>query len=128
MPLVHPNKTLCRHSATFFSAAPTGLSALLTVIRLVLGTLLATGLTDLRAQSTKTFGELTVSCHERCSHTADLGAVHIERDAPRHHFYIVFLKARCRTVITGCGTVITGLDTGRVLLMSHKFLLWFMAE
>ena len=123
-----PFEILSGHSATFFSAAPTGLSALLAVVRLVLSTLFATGLTDLRTQSANTLGELAVSCHKGRGHATDLGAVHVKRNAPRHHLYIVFLKARSCTVITGCGTVITGLDTGCVLLMSHRFLLWFMAE
>lgn len=76
---------------TLFGTAPAGSSAILTVLCLMRGALVTTCLAHLGAELAKRSSGITFPSHEGGSRTADLGAIHVERDTARHHLDIVFV-------------------------------------
>jgi hypothetical protein len=89
------------------------------MVRLVLAAFFAAGLADLGAQLTQLLGELATAGHIARGQTADCSAVHVQRDASRHHFHVLLLQARGRTVVASVGAGVAGVDAGLVLLVSH---------
>ncbi len=82
----------CRaHPATCFGTVSAGGSAILAVLCLMLGTLIAACLAYLGAELAQRPSEVTSPGHKGGSRAADLGAIHVERDAARHHLDIVFM-------------------------------------
>jgi hypothetical protein len=58
-------------------------------------------------------------------HPADRRAIHVERNAARHHLDVVFLQAGGRAVVAGRRAGVTGVDAGLVfgvLECCHRFL------
>ena len=84
---------------------------------------LAAGIAHVGADSTQGCGEFAAACHIAGRHAADLRAVHIERDAARHHFYIIFRQAGGRAMIARSGARITRIDTFLELFVRHENLL-----
>jgi len=109
------------HRATSLRAAAAGLRALLAVIHLVLRALCFARSADIRALPAKCSGELAAARHAGSGKPADLGAVHIQRNAARHHLDIVFGEACSRTVIAGPGACIAGIDAVLESFVSHGF-------
>jgi hypothetical protein len=73
----------------FLGATPAGFRALPTVLHLgVLGAFLRACLAYVGARFTDRLSELAPPRHVRRRHPADLGTVHIERDAARHALHI----------------------------------------
>lgn len=91
------------------------LRTFLTVSGFVFRAFVAACLANLRAKLANRFGEFAAASHVSRCHAANLCAIHIERDAARHHFYIVFLQAGGGAVIAGRCACITGIDAGSVL-------------
>jgi hypothetical protein len=91
----------------------------LTVLHLVFGAFLAAFLADLGAGSADCLGILARSAHRGCGNLADLGAVDVQRDAPCHHFYVVFLQACSCAVVAGLCTVVASSDATRHALVWH---------
>jgi hypothetical protein len=85
----------------------------------MLRTLVTARLTDICAKRADCCCVFTVASHEGCRHAADIGTVNVKRDAARHHLNVVFVEARCCTMITSRRTLIAGLNTGSVLFMRH---------
>tara|TARA_B100001105_G_C22399454_1_gene448590 strand:+ start:804 stop:1118 length:315 start_codon:yes stop_codon:yes gene_type:complete len=95
------------------------LGALLAVVMLVPATLVATRLADLRAQLAQLLGEVAAPGHVASRQAADCGAVHVQRDASRHHLDVLLLQAGRGAVVTGVSAGVARLDAGLVLLVSH---------
>lgn len=89
----------------------------------VLGALVTAGFADLRAELAKLPDEVAPARHVAGGEAADRSAVHIERDAARHHLYVLLLKAGGRTVVARNRTCVAGLDALLVSLVSHGNLL-----
>ena len=53
--------------------------------------------------------------------TANIGAVPVKCDAPRHRFDVLFVQTRCRAMFARGYAFITGFDTTLVLFMRHNF-------
>jgi len=87
---------------------------------LVLAALLAAGTTDLRAKLANLSREFAVSSHKAGRQTANCRAVHVERDALRHHLHVLLLQAGSGTTVAGVSTFIAGVDARLVNLMRHK--------
>lgn len=90
---------------------------LLAVLHLMLSALLTTGLADVGAQAADGFGVLAVTGHCRCRQHADLGAIHVQRNATHHHFDVLLLQAGCRTVVARHRAGVARFNTGVVVLM-----------
>jgi hypothetical protein len=67
--------------------------------------------TNLGAQDAKRNRTLAIPRHECSRQPADLRAIDIERDAPRHHFHRVFAQTRGGALIAGVRARIARLDT-----------------
>lgn len=83
------------------------------------GTLITAGFTDVRTECTHLARELTIARHIARGQAANRGAIHVERDATRHHFDVVLLQAGGGAVIAGVCAGITHVDAGFVLFVSH---------
>ena len=107
------------HLAAFFSALCARCSALLAMVHIVFATFVGARLANNGAQSANGFAVLAAACHRCCGQRADLRAIHVQRDARRHHLYIGLVQARCGTVVTGDGAGVTGLDASVEFLRVH---------
>lgn len=117
--LVQSNTSLGGHSAAFLGATPASLRAGLAVVVLMLRAFVAAGLAYLRAQLAQLLNEVTATRHAGCRESTDGSAVHVQRDAPRHHLDVFFPQARGCAVVTGVGARVAGVDTSLVLLVRH---------
>ena len=120
--LVNQSSSCRRHPAALFGTAPAGGGAILAVLRLVLGAFVAACLAYLSANLAKRFRKLAAPRHIARSQSADLGTVHVERNAARHHLDVIFLQAGRRAHIAGVGAGITSFNT-RLILLLHDVLL-----
>ena len=100
----------------------TRLRAALAVIVFVLFALRRAGVADIRADPADFFGELRASAHEHDRHRAGERAIVIQADTVRHVRDVRLAKAGVCTVFAFLGTLMTGVDTGFVQLMTHGFL------
>jgi hypothetical protein len=66
---------------------------------------------------------LAATSHVGRRESADLGAVHVERDASRHLADVLFLQAGGRAVIAGVCALVAGGNAGRVVVVGHGWLL-----
>ena len=89
------------------------------MVALVPAAFFATGLANLGAQLAQRLGEITAASLAGGGHATDGGAVHVERNAARHHLHVRLLETRRRAVVAGIGAPIAGVDAGRVLLVGH---------
>lgn len=85
-------------------------------------TLVSAGVADICTQLADRTGQLAVARHVTCSHAANLGAIHVKRNASNHCAYVGFLQAGCSTVVTRSGTCIAGFDAGLERRGAHGFL------
>jgi len=92
------------------------------VLYLMLGALVTACLAHLGTKLAKRSCEITTPGHEGSSETADLGAIHVERNAARHHFDVVFMQAGRRAHVACVGTGVASFDT-RLILLLHDVLL-----
>jgi len=95
------------------------LGAILAVVHLMLGALIATGLANSCAQGANSFRVFAIARHRRGCQCAYRGAVHVQRNAARHHFYIGFRQAGGRAVVAACCAGVAGLNTGIKFMLSH---------
>lgn len=109
---------LC-HATALVGATTAGLGASLAMVHLVLGALFGTCLADVSAKRANRRRVLAAASHGGRGKLADGCAVHVQRDAARHHLHVLLLQARRRAVIAGGGTLIAGLDARGVLLVGH---------
>jgi hypothetical protein len=112
-----------RHATALFGATAARLCALLAVPHLMLFAFFAAGIAHVGTDIAECGGELASARHVAGRHAADLRTVHIELDAARHHFYVIFGQAGGSAVIAGRGACITLVDTSLELFMSHGNLL-----
>src|SRR4051812_35957951 len=97
-----PGARAGRHDlAAFLRAAPAGFGTALAVIVAMPGAFMTAGLADIGAEFADRGCEFAVARQVRSRQSADCGAVRIEFDASRHHFYVVFLKA-CGSAVVAC--------------------------
>jgi hypothetical protein len=90
-------------------------SALLTVIGIVLAAFHAARLARLGAKAAEVLGELRTATHEgRCT-PAEFGTVMIEPDAVCHLRYIALLKTCCSTMLACLSTSDASLDARSIL-------------
>lgn len=86
---------------------------------LMLCTFIATGLANQRANLAQILGEWTAPRHEARRQAAKGGAIHIQCNALRHHFHIVFDQAGCGAMIASVCAFVASIDTGLVQFVSH---------
>ncbi len=113
------------HSPTFPRASATGFRATLAMVHLILRALFGAGVACFRAGIANDAREFASSRHIPCRQTANLGAVHIELDAPGHFLHVLFIQARRRAMVACGGASVAFVDAGLELFMSHKNLLGF---
>ena len=85
----------------------------------VFGTLVAARLTDVGTKAANSLGMLASTCHHRRRKCADIGAVHIQRNAARHHLDVGLLQTRGDAVVAGGSASVAGVDAGLVFLVGH---------
>lgn len=112
-------RSLARHLAAGLRAAPTGLGALLAVVRRMAFAFLAAGLANLRADLANRASELTATRHHRSGKAADLRAVHVERDAAGHLRDVRLLQTGRCAMVAGVGTGLAGFNAFSKLLVGH---------
>lgn len=81
--------------------------------------LLGTCLADVRAKRANRRCVLAAPSHGGRGKLADGCAIHVQRDAARHHLHVLLLQACRRAVIARGGALIAGLDARGVLLVGH---------
>jgi hypothetical protein len=114
---------LRRHAAAFFGATAACFRTSLTVIHLVLCALFAASVAHVGAGPADRLCKFHATCHHASGRAADVGTVHVERNATRHRFRIRFPQTRCRAHIARRSAVVTCLDAGLELLLVHGNLL-----
>jgi len=110
------------HLAAFFSALKACLGALLAMRHVVLGALVTARLTDVGTQGADSPGMFAATGHCRRSQRADLRAIHVQRNAPRHRLDVLLLQTGSRAVIAGNNTSVAGFNTIIEGLMTHLVL------
>ena len=112
-------RSLARHLSAGLRAAPTGLGALLAVVRRMAFAFLAAGLANLRADLANRASELTAARHHRSGQAADLRAVHVERDAAGHLPDVGLLQAGRGAMVAGVGAGLASLNAFSELIVGH---------
>ena len=107
------------HAGALFGAAMAGLSALLTVIVLVLRAFLGASATSSSAKSAEVPGQIAATGHEGRGRAAEVGAVAIERNAATHCLYVRLLQAGAGAVFAGEGAGVAGLNAALQVVSVH---------
>ena len=116
------------HLATGFGAFAAGFSALLAVIHFVLRALRAAGIADLGAKLTGAFGELGAARHLARAMPAHVCAAPIEFNAAGHHFDVILVQTRSRTVFALYEAVVARLKAVLIFFVSHIPILLLVVE
>ena len=111
------------HPTALIGTTAASLCALLTMCHLMLCTFIRACLSDICTNRADGLGHFTSPCHVAGGKPADLGTVHVKRNAPGHHLYVLFLQTRSRAVVTSCCTLVACVDTCLKLLLCHHSLL-----
>ncbi len=101
------------------SALLAGLGALLAMRHVMFGTFVAAGLADISAECADCLGMDAASGHGSSSKRANLGAVHIQRNALDHHLDVGLVQTGSCAMVTGHGAGVASLNAGVVLLVRH---------
>jgi hypothetical protein len=117
------NSAHATHLPARGGAAAACVGALLAMLRLVFAALLGAHVAHERAGLADGAGGLAPAAHHSRRQPAQLGTVHIERNAARHHLHVLLLQAGGEARVTGGGAVVTGFDTRLKLLLLHDQLL-----
>ena len=114
-----------RHGVALLGALETSLRTRLAVVSLVLGTPIAAGLADLRAQRADGSRVLAVARHGVSRQAADRSTVRVQGNAARHHLYVVLFQTSREALMASRGAHLASLDARRVLVRGvvHKNLL-----
>jgi hypothetical protein len=105
------------HATAFVCTAAARFGAGSAMVDFVLGALLGAGLANVGAQGADRLHVFTAPGHRRRGQLADSGAIHVERDAPRHHLDVLLLQACRGAVIARDSALVAGFNTGRMLLV-----------
>jgi hypothetical protein len=81
------------------------------------GTLVATSLADVGAETADLFCGLPAHAHDLCGRVTNGSTLHVQPDATGHHLHILFLQAGGSAMIAGGGTTQASLDTTLILLI-----------
>src|SRR5215204_6146344 len=112
-------QNLSRHSSAFFRAALTGFCAFLAMFgMLVFAAFGGTVVTKLRTDHTNFPCLAAAKTHELCGGITDGCTFHIQLNAACHHFYIFFLCAGGRAMITDCCAAQTCFYTGLIMVIA----------
>jgi len=84
------------------------------MLRVVLGTFIATRLADLGAQGADGMRVFALAGHRVGGQATNSRAIHIKCDATRHHLDVNFLETGGKALIAGRGASNAGLNTGLV--------------
>lgn len=109
------------HAPTFVRATAAGLGACLTMLHLEFCTLIAARFAQFCASLADRTGKLATARHIARSHAANLGAVHIQRNAARHCLRIRFLQTGGCAMVAGICAGIAGFNAGGKLFMGHDY-------
>lgn len=97
------------------------------MIGLMFAAFFGTGPAQLGAVFADVCSLVRASGHQCRREAAEIGAITIQRDAARHHFYIVLLQTGAGAVFTLRGAFIAGFNTAFVFFMhTFVFLFWAM--
>jgi hypothetical protein len=117
-----PSGQAC-HALALLRAAFARIGAALAVVGLMLTAFLGTGLANLGAHLAHAASKLAAPRHHGCGKAARLSAIHIQRNAMRHHLHVIFFQAGCGTFIASHGAGIAGVNTGLKAFIRHEVLL-----
>lgn len=90
---------------------------------LVLAAFVCARLANVGAQGAQGFGMLAVTRHEGSRDGAELGAIHVQRDALCHHLDIRLFEAGRCAVVASQGAGVAGFDAAAVFRDGIHF--WF---
>lgn len=111
--------------AAGIGALAAGARAVLAMLGLMLGTLIAAGVADIGTRAGKRSCKAAVTGGKACREPAHLGAVHIECDTFGHHLDVVLPQAGTGAGIARQRAGLTRFDQGFVLLGMRGVLLSF---
>ena len=109
------------HLFAFLRTALTGVRALLAMIGFVFSAFCGTPTANLRAMFADMRSLLGPPGNQRSHKAADVCAITVQRNAARHHFYVVLVQTGRRTVLACRGADVASLNAGFVFLMYHMF-------
>ena len=109
------------HAPAFVRATTAGLCARLAMFHLEFCAFVAASVTQLCASLADRTGKFAAARHIAGRHAANLGAVHIQRNAARHRLRIGFLQTGGCAMVAGICARIAGFDTGCKLFMGHDY-------
>ncbi|WP_422822690.1 hypothetical protein [Vreelandella maris] len=112
-------QSLGSHRSTLTGAMMARLSALLTMLGIVFGTLITARFANISAYSADVLGVFTPLGHEGSCQAANLRALAIQTDTLSHHFHIIFLQAGSSARITINGADITRFNTRLIFFKFH---------
>jgi hypothetical protein len=101
-----------RHQPTIRRASPASLRTVLAMLRRMPPAFLGTSLTHLRAERARRLRMGTAPRDQGGDQRAGFGAIHVERDAARHHLHVFFLQAGCGAAVAGVGAGAAGIQAG----------------
>lgn len=113
----------CGYLAALFSAAMAGLRACLAVLHVVLRTFIAARLANNGAHFANFLQMATASRHHCGRYGADLGAVHIPRNALGHCLDVELLQTCHRAMVASCRAASAGLHARAIRFVRHRILL-----
>lgn len=111
------------HAPAFVRTTAARMRTFLAMRHLVLAAFITACVADFGACLADQRGEFTAARHVGCCAAAYLRAVHVERDATRHHLDVIFLQAGSGAKIACVGACIASFNTRFILLLSHGDLL-----
>lgn len=111
-----------RHLPAFLCALKAGFGAFLAMDHAVvamLGAFVSARLANIGAQRANGFGVFAASSHCRSCKRADLSAIHVQRNAPRHHLDVLLLQAGSRAMIAGNNAGVARFNARIKCFMTH---------
>jgi len=83
------------------------------------GAFITARLANIGAQRANSFGMFAAPGHGRRCKRADLSAIHVQRNAPRHHLDVLLLQAGSRAMVAGNNAGVARLDARIKCFMTH---------
>lgn len=111
------------HFTTFFSAAAAGFGALLAMLHVrVFATFRTAGFAHVGTKPAHFFCLAAAEAHKLRGSITDCGTFHVKLNAARHHFHVVFLRARGGAMVADGRAIQAGFNTGFVgVIAGHDF-------
>ncbi len=117
---------LLRHAPALVGAAVARVGAFAAMVQRVFAALVGARFADVGAQLAQRIRVHAAARHVADRRAADVGAIHVERNAVRQALRVGLGETRGGAVVTRGGAAVAGFDAGAVVLEGHVGLLKFV--